>query len=80
MHAASIDCFNALVDLEEEYADYRRNVVDGFGDLGKTSQEITRYLTETISENNRNGLSRKFSNVFFTLPLPAIISNPKLVH
>lgn len=75
----SIDCFNALVDLEEEYADYRRHVVDGFGDLSKTTQEICRYLAETIQESNRNGLSRKFSTSFFTLPLPTIISNPKLV-
>lgn len=76
----SIDCINALVDLEEEYADYRRNVVDGFGDLSKTTQEICHYLAETIQENNRNGLSKNFSNTFFTLPLPVIISNPKLVH
>jgi hypothetical protein len=79
-HASrSIEHFNSLVDIEEEYADYRRNVIDGFGDLNKTTQEICRYLVETVQDSNRNSLSSKFSNTFFTLPLPAIISNPKLV-
>jgi len=72
----SIDCFNALVDLEEEYANYRRNVIDGFGDLSKATQDICRYLAETIQDGNRTSLSRKFSNAFFTLPLPAILSTP----
>jgi hypothetical protein len=77
--SSSIEHFNLLVDMEEEYADYRRNVIDGLGDLSKTTQEICRYIAETIQDSNRNSFSRKVSNAFFTLPLPAIISNPKLV-
>lgn len=75
----SIDSFNALVDLEEEYADHRRNVIDGFSDLSKNTQEICRYLAETMQEGNRNSLSRKFSSAFFAYPLPVFISNPKIV-
>jgi len=73
MHGTSIGYFNALIDLEEEYASYRRNVIDGFDDLSKTTQEITYYLTKMIQENNRNSLSRKFSNTLFASPPPAII-------
>jgi hypothetical protein len=75
----SIDCFNALLDLEKEYAAHRRTVIEGFGDLSKITREMCCYLAEAIQEINRNSLTRKFSTVFFTSPLPAIISIPKLM-
>ena len=74
----SVVRFNALVDLEEEYAAYRRKVVDGFEDLQKINQEISQHLRQIIQDHDRHTLSKKFP-ITLSSPLPSILLNPTTV-
>ncbi|RDB24120.1 hypothetical protein Hypma_008784 [Hypsizygus marmoreus] len=78
MVSESTDHFHNLINLESQYATHHRTVVDGFEDMHKIEQELSRFLVGTMQEHNRNSLSKKFSSTLFNLPLPAIIANPKL--
>ncbi|KAF8061517.1 hypothetical protein FPV67DRAFT_1509269 [Lyophyllum atratum] len=75
----SIRHHQKFVSLESEYATHHRKIIDRLEDASKVGEELSGLLAGTIQEHNRNSLSRKFSNTLFSLPLPPIISDPRLM-
>ncbi|KAG5645000.1 hypothetical protein DXG03_007277 [Asterophora parasitica] len=71
--------YDEFVTLESAYASHNRNITAALEDASKISEEFSGVLAGSIQEHNRNSLSRKFSNTFFSLPLPTVLSNPKLM-
>ncbi|KAF9065269.1 hypothetical protein BDP27DRAFT_65742 [Rhodocollybia butyracea] len=68
MRAESAEHFNALVDLEAEYASYRRRLVGNLEDLCSVDDEIVGRLGEIIQHHDRHALSKKFPKTFPAIP------------
>ncbi|KAG6919994.1 hypothetical protein DXG01_013343 [Tephrocybe rancida] len=78
MLAESVQHHNNFVALETQYARHHRKIIDSLKDAFEIEQKLTTFLAGTIQDHNRNSLSRKFPNTFFSPPLPSIILKPTL--
>lgn len=74
----SVGHFNALVDLEEEYATSRRKIVAGFEDIHKITQDIDNHLQNIIRDHDRQSLSKQFPNSWFSGPLSISLNSALL--
>ena len=57
--AASVECYNGLVDLEQEYATFGRNMIHGTEDWVKVNREICKELAGALETHDRGMLSKK---------------------
>ncbi|KAG6889719.1 hypothetical protein C0995_015017 [Termitomyces sp. Mi166 len=78
MYVESVQHHNNFVNLEAQYANHHRKIVNALKDACEHQQKTAAFLAATIQEHNRNSLSRKFPNNFFDSPLPSILLNPQL--
>ncbi|KIK59685.1 hypothetical protein GYMLUDRAFT_651650 [Collybiopsis luxurians FD-317 M1] len=76
MRAESAEHFNTMVDLEAEYASFRRYGVESLEDLCSIDDYIVNRLGEIIQHHDRHGLAKKFPK---TLPaIPACFQTSKV--
>ncbi|KAJ4480536.1 hypothetical protein C8J55DRAFT_560482 [Lentinula edodes] len=68
MRAESAEHFNAMVDLEAEYASFRRYVVQQLEDLCTIDKDVVGRLTEIVQHHDRHGLSKKFPKSLPAIP------------
>ncbi|KAJ3756112.1 hypothetical protein EV360DRAFT_85257 [Lentinula raphanica] len=68
MRAQSAQHYNALVDLESEYASFRRYVDRHLEDLCSLDQVVISRVGEVIQHHDRSGLSKKFSKSLPAVP------------
>ncbi|KAJ7787174.1 hypothetical protein B0H14DRAFT_289302 [Mycena olivaceomarginata] len=68
MCAESEGHFNALVDLEVEYATYHRKVISGIDDMQKGAEVVSNALGQIVQHHDRRSLSKKLPTSLFTLP------------
>lgn len=73
---SSVYQFNALVDLEQEYADYRRKNIQGWEDVQKVNQEICSFIDQTIVDHDRTLLSKKLPKSLFSGSPPIKLVKP----
>jgi hypothetical protein len=70
--------FNALVDLEKDYASHRRKNVQGWEDIKKINQEICQLIDNTIKDHDRGSISKKLPKHLFSGAIPASLLKPSL--
>ncbi|KAJ3812528.1 hypothetical protein F5876DRAFT_74736 [Lentinula aff. lateritia] len=68
MRAESAEHFNAMVDLEAEYASFRRYVVQQLEDLCTIDKDVVGRLAEIVQHHDRHGLSKKFPKALPAIP------------
>ncbi|KAK1220733.1 hypothetical protein PQX77_016481 [Marasmius sp. AFHP31] len=68
MRIESAECFNALLDLNNEYATYNREVRDRLDDVLDVNVSIGKKLKETVEDHGRNTVLKRFPKVLPTLP------------
>ncbi|RPD70368.1 hypothetical protein L226DRAFT_230828 [Lentinus tigrinus ALCF2SS1-7] len=69
IRAESVVHFNALVDLEAEYATVGRNVIHETEDWIKVNQEICRELSAAVETHDRSMLSKKMPATLVSVKL-----------
>ncbi|KAJ8078562.1 hypothetical protein PM082_012845 [Marasmius tenuissimus] len=68
MRIESAQCFNALLDLNNEYAVYNREVRDRLDDVLDVNVSIGKKLKETVEGHDRNTVLKRFPKVLPALP------------
>ncbi|KAF7970740.1 hypothetical protein HWV62_23136 [Athelia sp. TMB] len=62
--------YDALVDLQKDYAEHCRKTTQGWEDLEKINQQICQQIDQAIEDHDRNTLSKKFPKSIFSGPIP----------
>ncbi|RXW21026.1 hypothetical protein EST38_g4835 [Candolleomyces aberdarensis] len=62
--------FNALVDIEEEYATHRRKIMTAIDSFRKSADQAGQAIKQITQNHGRHGLSKRFSPTLFTKPVP----------
>ena len=73
----SIRHYNDLVDMEEEYATFCRNLNQGFEELAKTDHVVNVSVKNIIGTHDRRSLSKKLPLTLFSPTFPASLSKFK---
>ncbi|KAL0071581.1 hypothetical protein AAF712_001438 [Marasmius tenuissimus] len=68
MRIESAQCFNALLDLNNEYAVYNREVRDRLDDVLDVNVSIGKKLKETVKGHDTNTVLKRFPKVLPALP------------
>ncbi|KAF5391305.1 hypothetical protein D9757_002074 [Collybiopsis confluens] len=68
MRAESAEHFNAMVDLEAEYASFRHDIVERLEDLYSNDEDFAKRLSEVVQHHDRHGLLRKFPKTLPAIP------------
>ncbi|TFK42894.1 hypothetical protein BDQ12DRAFT_676967 [Crucibulum laeve] len=77
MRTESVEHFNILVDLEEEYAVHSRRLLVGVDNFQKASQDVFQCVGDIIQDHNRRSLCKKFPTKLFAKPLPTFVVEPE---
>ncbi|KAJ2933987.1 hypothetical protein H1R20_g3110, partial [Candolleomyces eurysporus] len=64
--------FNALVDIEEEYATHRRKIMTAIDSFRKSADQAGQAIKQITQSHGRHGLSKRFSPTLFTKPVPTV--------
>ncbi|KAJ3554816.1 hypothetical protein NM688_g2911 [Phlebia brevispora] len=76
MHEESIDRYNALIELEADYATFGRNLTHSLDDVVRADQDLRDNIRKIVETHDRHTLSKKMPSSIFG-PTPASVTRFK---